>query len=86
MGLHMNFQLNHLLAALSPAFQNRIFSHLDLVQQRLGDVLYESDDTLRNVHFPLDGIVSLLYVTRSGSLVVCAAAMWSDRQEAGREV
>ena len=33
----------------------------------LGGVLYESGDTLLNVYFPLDSIVSLLYVMENGA-------------------
>lgn len=33
----------------------------------LGSVLYESGDTLRHVYFPVDSIVSLLYVMENGA-------------------
>src|SRR5450759_3317159 len=55
-------QQNHLLAALPPAERERLYPHLELVAIRLGRVLYESGDTLLHVYFPLDSIVSLLYV------------------------
>ena len=58
---------NHLLAALSPAVQKRIFPHLKLVPMPLGRVLYESGDELRHVYFPADCIVSLLYVLENGA-------------------
>ena len=58
---------NHLLAALAPAEQQRIFPHLHLVEMPLGKVLYESGDTLRHVYFPVDCIVSLLYVLENGA-------------------
>lgn len=57
---------NHLLAALAPEEQGRIFPHLRLVEMPLGKVLYESGDTLRYVYFPTDCIVSLLYVLADG--------------------
>jgi CRP-like cAMP-binding protein len=40
---------------------------LELVELALGDVLYESGMRTEHVHFPIDAIVSLLYVTRDGA-------------------
>jgi CRP-like cAMP-binding protein len=60
-------QQNHLLAALSDAERERIIPNLQLVPMPLGKVLYESGDTLRHVYFPVDSIVSLLYVMEDGS-------------------
>ena len=58
---------NHLLAALAPDVQARLFPLLELVHFPLGNVLYESGDTLRHVYFPTDAIVSLLYVMEDGA-------------------
>jgi CRP-like cAMP-binding protein len=58
---------NHLLATLSPEIRDRLFPHLELVEMKLGDVAYESGDSLRHVYFPIDCIVSLLYVMESGA-------------------
>lgn len=58
---------NHLLAALSPEVQERLFSHLEVIPLPLGKVLYESGDVMRYVYFPIDSIVSLLYVMESGA-------------------
>jgi len=58
---------NHLLAALPESIQNRFFSELELVELPLGEVLYESGDALKYVHFPTDSIVSLLYVMENGA-------------------
>ena len=38
-----------------------------MVEMPLGKVLYESGDTLRHVYFPIDCIVSLLYVLENGA-------------------
>lgn len=58
---------NHLLAALPKEVQDRLIPHLTWVPMPLGDVLYESGDTLRHVYFPVDCIVSLLYVMENGA-------------------
>jgi CRP-like cAMP-binding protein len=58
---------NHLLAALSPEVQDRLFPHIEPVALPLGKVLYESGDALRHVYFPTDSIVSLLYVMENGA-------------------
>jgi CRP-like cAMP-binding protein len=63
----MKPQLNHLLAALPPDIQGRLFEHLEPVKLTLGKVLYESGDTMRHVYFPADCIISLLYVMESGA-------------------
>jgi len=63
----MNPRFNHILDALPPEVQGRIFGHLELIPQKLGEVLYESGDTLRYVYFPIDSIVSLLYILEDGS-------------------
>jgi CRP-like cAMP-binding protein len=59
-------QSNHLIAALPANVQERLLPNLELVALPLGKVLYESGDTLRHVYFPVDCIVSLLYVMENG--------------------
>ena len=58
---------NHLLAALPSLERDRLFPHLQLVDMPLGRVLYESGDPLLHVYFPVDSIVSLLYVMENGA-------------------
>jgi CRP-like cAMP-binding protein len=58
---------NHLLAALPSAERKRVFPHLELIALPLGMVLYESGDQQRHIYFPIDAIVSLLYVMEDGS-------------------
>ncbi|WP_447593899.1 Crp/Fnr family transcriptional regulator [Aquipseudomonas campi] len=60
-------QQNHLLAALPVDVKQRLFPHLERVPLPLGDVLYESGDALHHVYFPIDAIISLLYVMESGA-------------------
>lgn len=58
---------NSLLAALPPAVWERVAPHMELVDLKLGDVLYESGTTMSHVYFPTSSIVSLLYVLESGA-------------------
>lgn len=58
---------NKLLAALSDDARKRIFPKLKLVELRLGEVIYESDQSIEYVYFPVDCIISLLYVTVNGA-------------------
>lgn len=58
---------NHLLAALPKCTKARLFRHLKLVELKLGDVVYESDQPIDWVYFPTNCIISLLYVTLSGA-------------------
>src|ERR1700747_1104716 len=60
-------QQNYLLAAMSTAERERLYPVLQLVHMPLGKVLYESGDKLRHVYFPVDSIVSLLYVLADGA-------------------
>jgi CRP-like cAMP-binding protein len=58
---------NHLLGALPSDALRRLFPFLEYVDLPLGTVLYESRDVLLHVYFPVDCIVSLLYVLADGS-------------------
>jgi hypothetical protein len=60
-------QQNHLLAALSPDVQNRLFPHLELVPLKLRSLMYEGGSTMRHVYFPTDSIVSLQYMMENGA-------------------
>ena len=60
-------RLNRLLAALPDGEWNRWSPLLELVDMPLGQVLYESGLTLSHVYFPVDSIVSLLYVMENGA-------------------
>jgi CRP-like cAMP-binding protein len=60
-------QKNLLLEALPSEVHARLFAQMELVPLSLGEVLYESGDTMRHVYFPTDAIVSLLYVMENGS-------------------
>jgi CRP-like cAMP-binding protein len=58
---------NRLLAALPASDWQRWLPQLEPVELPLGQVLYESGDTLSHVYFPTTAIVSLLYVTEGGT-------------------
>jgi CRP-like cAMP-binding protein len=57
---------NRLLACLPDADRARLAPHLEAVPMKLGQVVYEAGDTLEYAYFPIDCIVSLLYVMRDG--------------------
>jgi CRP-like cAMP-binding protein len=59
-------QQNALLAALSAAECERLAKDLELVPITLGQVLYESGETMSHAYFPIDCVVSLLYVMQNG--------------------
>ncbi len=60
-------QQNLLLAALPPAERGRLTDDLELVPLRLGQVLYESGETMTHAYFPTDCVISLLYVMQNGA-------------------
>ena len=51
---------NTLLAALSAAECDHLAQDLELVSLTLGEVLYESGETMSHAYFPIDGIISLI--------------------------
>jgi CRP-like cAMP-binding protein len=58
---------NQLLAALPKVDRQRWLPQLESMSLHLGQVLYESGDTMSHVYFPTTAIVSLLYVMESGA-------------------
>jgi CRP-like cAMP-binding protein len=58
---------NHLLQVLPEDVRNRVFPQLEQVTLPLGHILYESGVALQHVYFPVDSIVSLLYVMKDGA-------------------
>lgn len=63
----IDHQRNHLLAALPDDEWVRWLPHLEPADLPLGRVLYESGTRMTHVYFPLDAIVSLLYVMEDGA-------------------
>lgn len=58
---------NHLLAALSPEVQGRLFPHLELAELRLRSVMYEAGRPMRHVYFPTNSIISMQYLMANGA-------------------
>ncbi len=58
---------NHLLAALPDAERHRLLPNLELAPMPLGKALYESGDRLQHVYFPINSIISLLYIMEDGA-------------------
>ena len=57
---------NLILGALPPNELAALEPHLQPVSLSLGHALYESGDPLQHAYFPVEGIVSLIYVTAAG--------------------
>ncbi len=58
---------NELLTAMPAPEWSRLSPLLEAVDLPLGRVLYESGSKMSHVYFPIDAIVSLLYVLENGS-------------------
>ena len=58
---------NQLLAALPVSEWQRWQPHMSVMDLRLGQVLYESGGVMQHAFFPVNAIVSLLYVLENGS-------------------
>jgi CRP-like cAMP-binding protein len=58
---------NHLLAALSPEVQNRLFPYLELAELSLRSLMYEAGRPMRHVYFPTDSIISMQYMMENGA-------------------
>jgi hypothetical protein len=67
MSTYINSPKNLLIDALCLETQRRLFPHLEVVHLEMGEVIAESGDVMKNVYFPIDSIVSLLYDTREGN-------------------
>ena len=58
---------NKLLKAFPDESRSRILPELKLVDLPLGKVIYDSGQKVSNVYFPIDSIISLLYIMEDGS-------------------
>lgn len=58
---------NNILAALSKEEYERIVPDLELVEMPLGWTISEAGDHVKYIHFPISGIVSLIYDLEDGT-------------------
>ncbi len=58
---------NYLLDALPSNVKECLYPDLKLVPLSLGQVIYESGDVMKYAYFPIDCIISLLYVMEDGA-------------------
>jgi len=60
---------NHILAALPPDEYQRLVPHLEEVELTHGKVLYEIDELIKQVYFPVNSMVSLVTQMADGKIV-----------------
>ena len=65
-GTVRRMERNSLLARLPANERARFSDYLELVPLALGQVIYESGQTMTHAYFPTDCVVSLLYVMKNG--------------------
>jgi CRP-like cAMP-binding protein len=58
---------NWLLATLPIGEQQRLYPLLERMALPMGEVLHESGGCLQFAYFPIDSIISLIYVTKDGA-------------------
>jgi CRP-like cAMP-binding protein len=71
-GLKADHRANRLLAALEPEDFAHLEPHLEIVDLQQGQVVYETDETLRYTYFPHDAMVSLVTMMEDGRSVEMA--------------
>lgn len=60
---------NSLLAALPEEEYQRLLPHLQYSALSHGTIIFESDEPLKNVYFPISGTVSIITILRDGTSV-----------------
>lgn len=58
---------NHILAALTPEVQKRLYPLLELVPLPLRAVLYDCGQPMHHVYFPTNAIISMQYLLENGA-------------------
>ncbi|MFL6228232.1 MAG: Crp/Fnr family transcriptional regulator [Pyrinomonadaceae bacterium] len=64
-----NFPRNNILSALPEDESARMRRHLDYVEFRRGEVIYEPNEPIRHVYFPFRSTISLVAVMEDGTEV-----------------
>jgi CRP-like cAMP-binding protein len=72
-GLERRGRQNHLLALIPRAEAAGLYEHMELVSTRVGQVLFECGSRPEYVFFPTDAVVSLVSLSRDGSLAEVAS-------------
>ena len=89
-GAVRRMERNALRAALPTAERARFSGQLELVPLKLGQVLYESGETMSYAYFPTDCVISLLYVTKHGEsadpAMTSITTVESSRAASSREI
>jgi len=62
-----NPRQNEILAALPSNVYQRLLPHLELIPMPLGWTISEAGDHVKYLHFPISGIVSLIYSLENGT-------------------
>lgn len=65
----INYKSNLILSALNPEEYGHLASHLEYVELRLGEVLYDMEEPIKYAYFPLRGAISIVTVLRDGESV-----------------
>jgi CRP-like cAMP-binding protein len=60
---------NHLLSALASDEYDRVISHSEEIAFDRGYIFYEAETPIRHVHFPLEGLVSIVTPLEEGQTV-----------------
>lgn len=58
---------NHILAALSKPEFERVTKHLELVNLKLGELIYEPNQPIHHAYFPTTSIISMQYIMATGA-------------------
>lgn len=58
---------NNFFASLSAKAKIRLLPQLELIAMERGNILYEPNQALHYIYFPIDSIIALIYVLESGA-------------------